>query len=221
MAELLPNNFLDTSEQRIASYSFSELSSGLGFVQYYGSLTSEGSDNYNLSINTSYSHDIYTGSPINTTGSFVKIMDIDFDSSTFNLPRVITGQATSSIPLAVHSNDSETRQIYPKIIIKHYDGTTETTIGSASASGNDISISASDNVEQKVFNLLVDLPQTKFAEGDKIRITIEIYGKSTDNTGENEDFAFFHDPKNRSTTYESVSITNTQFSVNIPFEIDL
>jgi len=122
----VPIQYRKSGEEAIASYSFTDIITGLGYVDFYMSTTNDsGSNVYMLNTNQNPTNSEYTSKeiPDGTSDS----LDIDFDSSGFNYPRVIGGDAIILIPWTIqYSGDvdvsSATCNIYK------WDGTTETLL---------------------------------------------------------------------------------------------
>src|SRR3990167_5483690 len=94
MAESLPLNLPIVQSPSIASYDFTELSTGLGFETYYAHGTKETTSAVTYQL-TPFSTIIWPNqvSKSVTTAGAQASATIDFDTSTFNLPRTAKGTA--------------------------------------------------------------------------------------------------------------------------------
>ena len=121
----LPTNFRKSSEA-IATFSFEDISSGLGIITFLGIASEEsGGVDYHLITNAVHSQ------PIGTTRSTLGTTTIDFDSSPFNLQRVAKG--TASFSAGVGRSDGQTVKLL--VQLKRVSNSTETNITSEITSG--------------------------------------------------------------------------------------
>lgn len=193
-----------------ASFDFQDIEEGIGFVSFLAATTSGSTI---LTRGQVYSNEISTIVSV-VTGGHTKEIDKDFDTSQFNLPRLVKGTALVSIPLMVQSTGGGVRtSAYTIADIKHWDGTTETSLG-RSTSG---SVLKSANVASAVLSgsqlHKIALTQKNFKVGDILRFTLE--GYSVDGTGLME---IGHDPQNR---ISNNNFNLTKLVADIPFRLEL
>lgn len=119
MADILPINFPIPTETAIASYPFSDISEGVGYVTYYGTSIYDGSahDYFLVTDNSLYS---------TQSGYTATDCDLDFDVE-FHTPKILKGRVIVQIPGYTGGVGSPSVTLTAKLI--HYDGSTETTIG--------------------------------------------------------------------------------------------
>lgn len=212
-------SFLRSSEGSIASYSWTDIASGLGYYTFYGIKLADGS--YGL-IDQVISAD-ESATTIDNNG--VANTTITYDTSTFNLPKYVKGTAYVNIPICMSTNNSG-REIWADITIYHYDGSTETSIGSATTSSTYKLKSTSSGDFEKMQSLAIDLTETQFKKGDLLRIKVAYQMAGASATGQ-----FGHDPEGKTTgqvhnevgTVQSMifSDISTTLSLFIPFKLDL
>lgn len=193
-----------------ASYDFQDIEEGVGFVSFRAATTSGSTI---LTRRSVYSNTISTiKNPI--TGTHAKDIDLDFDTAAFNLPRVLKGTAIISVPLLVQAGSQATSG-YSMVEVKHWDGTTETSLG-RSTSGSYFKTSGGGSSQIFSGSQLhkIALTEKVFKVGNILRITVE--GYSLDGNGLLE---IGHDPQNRnsSTTF----LSPTELIADIPFKLDL
>ena len=230
MASLVPQEFPTPSEAAIASFSFTDIAEGTGIVVFQGANSKEvTTSSYYLAQNILYSNNGFTAG--NTAGtSFVKVLDLDFDI-VFNMPQRIKGNVRANITFGAGLTNTAESGADVKAIMKvvHYDGTTETIIGTANspaATGSNMGGQVGE-IDYETFNIKAVVATSQhFKKGETLRIILELYGKRT---GANEGTVrFLHDPKDRidtttipTGTSGGVRPLTSQFQVNVPFILDL
>lgn len=156
MAEVVPINFPIPMEKAIASYNYTDIDSGSGYVTYYlMRVNTSGSDKYLLTPTSSSA-----GALDSNGNSFQATTYVNFDI-TFNIPRVVKGAAYLSGEVYHPSDDG-------KIIasLYHYDGSTETEIGEETTS---VTIT-----EDQPYCIAFDVSETKFKKGDTLRLKLKV-----------------------------------------------
>ena len=216
-----------TTSQINAVYTYSDVADGTGVLVFQGFTHKEDTTlGYALSQTAMYPNDLYTKGTT-TSASFTKILDLDFELSSFNLPRTLKGiarcEATLGAGIAATSN--ATGSVYAILKIRKWDGTTETEIANAQSethvNGTNLAI------EWKTVNFEVNISsQTQFTVGDQLRLTMEIWGKRTSGGGNNTEVYLLHDPINRT---DATSIPQDEGGVpvkstlkfHVPFKLDV
>ena len=170
-----------TTGQGLVNFTSTDLISRTGFEQYslYNTRTNTGGLTYHLTNESniwSESVDSFSG---NASGTFVKVIDLDFDLETFKSAQTIKGTATALISGAIIAGTA-----YFKVIIKKEDVEI-------------VSVRSIDTgVSKPRFIMPLVIPETLFEEGSKLRVTIEVWHK--DQTGNSVGLG--HDPANRDGT---------------------
>ena len=204
-------DLIETQDEAIASYPFGDIEEGLGYVTYNGFAdTDENGTNYNLGSSTVYSDPIYEGSA-GAGGA----MTIKFETSTFNLPRILLGTAIFNFGMSLRGS-SGTYTCTPQIKLYHYDGSTETQLGSTwtGAAKTSTSVGNTANFYAQLAKVAVTTPK-KFRKGDSLRVEAIF----TNSSGGDTDVG--HDPQNRDTAYINPSTDAEEYSTFtcfIPFK---
>ena len=181
---VVPNFFVNTAEQRIASYEFTDIASGVGFTSFFGAVSTSGSNLYILTPNQIYSDRAMlisggtTGITLSTAG-FQLIQEYNFDSSKFNLPRTMKGTVSATIPWGSRGQAGATSTDTVKHVVKviRWDGVVETIIGIAES--NPVAYGPVDQqIKTYIDNISVECPQHHFKKSNQIRINVEQYAKS-------------------------------------------
>jgi len=222
MAEVMPVNFPLPSESAVASYSYTDVAEGTGVTVF--NLVGATGDNI-LTTQTVYADKIEEESAVtDTTSAYVKIFDVDYDLSAFNMPKTIEGTGLLNFSQYGKGSGDETSWWYFTIVVKKYDGSTETTIGTVNSSTlSATGVHTTTNLEL----LPITLSQTHFAIGDILRVTVEGYIKDTDwiSGGRNTlKIGIGQDPMNRDGSYLIPSTNTGEITLNkiyIPFKLDL
>jgi hypothetical protein len=207
MANQMPMNFDMPQENINALYSYSDVREGTGFITYYASeYGDESATSYVLDTELSYSQSIEVD-----TGTY------DFYTPTFNVPKIIEGDALLNACIYAHSpgGDSATCKITVKFY--HYDGTTSTQIGSTWVS-TEHSVGGVDIGTPKSINGRITLPLTNFRIGDQLRVEVVFSGSAygTKRMG--------LDPQNRDGGIPGIHASAggfTQFIVRVPHKVDV
>lgn len=213
----VPQNFVAFSNV-LANYNFVDLASGTGYINFYAGKTVDLSL---LSNFTYYSDVIYTEGN-NGTAAYVLLMDIDFDVL-LNRPLDIKGMGILNIPLeiVVDAGTGKVSSLYATAILRKWDGSTETDIVS-----NDSSVLNATGIAGTVVTRFavkaVDLtaPLTHFKVGETLRVTVRLYGKTSDGTGIMYG-RLAHDPKNRSDGWDGTGAVPSQLAFQCPVRLNL
>jgi len=209
---MISNRFGQEGEGSIISYNWSELGSGSGYVTFYGGKAEDnnGDDEYFLTTTTPRSRSIEstnTGDQITLTRTF--------EATPFIIPAIVKGKALVTFTWggdADNVNDSFDFSVY----IIHYDGTTETTLGSIVEEFRYISGAGVVNQNETCY---LDCSEQKFEIGDSLRLKIVL--RQSVNTGSNDHVLVLgHDPTNRDGTYITPSSEDatTILRLDCPFK---
>ena len=196
----VPRTYRKSAERAIASYSYTDIAEGTGVVAFYGANTDAG---YILTTNSSLGS---RTAWIETTSS--EILNEDFDV-TFNSPRVIKGTLLANIPVSFATGNSKAATA--TITVYHYDGTTETQLGTATHTTAATTATQPDNLQ--IICLETEIAKTKFKKGETLRITVVT---SVDSSGSTRYTGF--DPKGR---IPSGELSYSKMIFFVPFDLDL
>jgi len=157
MAEILPINFPLPPEPAIISYSWTDLDSGTGYVDYF-LLGTKNTSGETVLLTPSSSVVGFWDSQGN---GFNETTYHNFDV-TFNHPRTIKGRAYFSGQMFDLDNNSK---VTAKLI--HYDGSTETVIGAET-----VTFEIANGTYN--FCLCWDVSQTLFKKGETLRLAVKV-----------------------------------------------
>ena len=199
----------------LATFSFSEVISGTGFQTFYG-FNSEltGGLDYHLGESIGFSE--VTGNNVVTDGSIpdTQTIDLDFDTSTFNSPRILEGVGVVSLGWGLRSNSSGGGNANVVVTIKKNDS----TIVSATSARVNFS---GGNTKTQIEVMPLTVPLTRFEIGDTLRLTVLATINITGGSG-TADLFLGHDPKDRDfniLTPSSDADETTQIIFKAPFKI--
>lgn len=201
MADTLPINIPIPSSNAVQSYEFIDFQQSTGYVTFYGAMTKNNSTTaYVLTSRSStYSWDIATDAgTLSVSGSYQKPIDIDFDLL-FIRPIKLRGDFIVSVPIKLKENTGggQNLRCYSIVKIRHWDGSTETDLGSSGGSSAQRSVSGTTsyfvdthkiNITKKVFN-----------RNETLRITVELW-YTTDSNASGDLIQIAHDPAGRDTS---------------------
>lgn len=205
-----------TASPTLASYSYTDIAEATGIQIFYGGNTmQETTKTYVLFGQTILSHNTLTASTAVLTGSYAKVLDLDFDLAPFNLPKNIKGTAYVAMGILIGWDATSTVNGYVIAKLRHWDGTTETEI----ASGQTETLSNVNQSASLKGNRLVKMtvPLTHFKKGDTLRLTLEGWSNCTGAPAGSDLMYIYHDPKNRNGTATFSEI----LEAHIPFNLDL
>lgn len=217
-----PRVYRKSGESATISYDFYDLAEGTGIKKIYGYATTTVSGiTYKLGTNIVYADTIETKSSkiTNDAGSgYQTVLDLDFDLSSFNLPRTIKGTATINLCVNFEPlTNIAGAYIYAKI--RKWDGSSETEIASAQ-SGLEAP-GASD--QEHIYCLPIIVPKTHFKKGETLRLSIIATGIAL-TSGNGGYITLGHDPQNRDGTEINPSTddptSTTRLEFLCPFDID-
>ena len=195
---ILTQSIPRTPPPAIATFNFTDIASQTGYVTFFGSKGDDGE--YIASQVSVASEEITTFiEDQNITTSFVKFFDIDFDI-TFNLPRDIKGDLIASIPMGISAASATAAVFSFFCVVKavHYDGNTETVIGTWQ-SKTTIATIETDIVSfrARTHLLKVNIGTLKhFKRDETVRIIVEVWYKRDTASGPAH-IMIGHDPLGR------------------------
>lgn len=204
------------------NYSWVDVADATGYILYefWASHPNTGSTTYNLTPFASMSSlistknsgvlDFNTGTKSNTVAA--NYIDLDFDSTPFNLPRTIKGDAIIRLSASISEIDPGSGyQAIPTIKFRKWNGATETEIASC-----DGYILYCDTDATESWTLKCTIPQTHFKKGDMLRITIQ-FSSWVDSPGSYQLNVGFN-PRDLGTTHMNAP---TRMCCAVPFKMDL
>ena len=212
----IKNNFKNMiGERSITSFDFLDFAKGKAIQSWFGL---NGRTEYALHEVVLYSDDIETyGTMVNTSNLWGEKLNVDLDV-TFDKPQIIDGEVAINIVLGMnHTGNASAAQTYLIAKLRHWDGTTETELGSAQSE----TIGANTTQNDRMNCLLIDVARTKFKKGDTFRLTVEVWGMCSGASTFTWFLGFGHDPKNRQSPLLMSATQQTALQLAVPFRIDL
>ena len=155
----------NSQSNNIISYNWADIASGTGYVTYYLSMvrSDSGAGDAFSFILTPNQAPGYTS----TTLGWTSTSTTNFDLTPFNRPAVVKGIAYFAGQI---NDEGEPDGIITSSLV-HYDGTTETTIGTAVAT-----LGEEGDVN---FNLAFDVSEKQFKKGEILRLKVAISNSNT------------------------------------------
>tara|TARA_R100000789_G_scaffold39083_1_gene41184 strand:+ start:2121 stop:2762 length:642 start_codon:yes stop_codon:yes gene_type:complete len=200
-----------TASQAVVSYDWFDLSAQTGFRDLYLGKTVDADVISNIAW---YSNEIDTMTSVDVT-DFTQKTDYDFDI-TFAAATTLKGAAILNISHAITVSGSTENNSYIIAKVRHWDGTTETELV---ANQSDTLTSSSDGQYSQANAIDLEIPETVFAVGETLRVTIEQWVKRA--SGGNQQAWLGHDPKNRGVSATlDWGTTPTMAVLQTPFKID-
>jgi len=176
------------SAPTLVNVNFTDLITNNGILELFGGKTA---DNYLLSSFVFYSNAdgkiTFTGD--NTAG------DIDFDALIEN-QITLEGKGIVTVPLLHIQGGGATSDVDTTmtVLLRKWDGSTETEIVSENVSANSLTTIATDTSDGYVWTVDFTIPRTVFKAGETLRITV-----TTTAPGASKEIGICHDPKDRDT----------------------
>lgn len=210
----VPVVFRGSGENALASYNYIDIASGLGYVQYYATkAATSGANVYELTNNVPFSNNIYTGAS-GTDGTIVSVDS--FETTTFNLPRVLKGEAYANIMLGYTDNNTGTASTIKVKVTLQLERDSVTTI-LAWADSAAVSIPHGSVYGYSTFLIPLTVTQKNIKRGDIIKLKVEAIVVSYQ--GGTISVRLIHDPQNRSSD-DSTAEDISQSCLYLPFRID-
>lgn len=189
----LPKNFPATTPQAIASYQWTDIDSGVGYVSFYAAETDDG-------------YLILTDIPFKASErkGGVKIegeTDVTrtYEGSPFNTPRIISG--TMNIYYNMWCNTAATPAT---VTFKVYKNAVQLATGTV--------YNAGDASTEYRFMGTLDIPRTKFKIGDVLKIVFNITGTITT-------LYLMQNPAGEGRTYQVKIFEDSCLKFDVPFEV--
>lgn len=221
----IPNTYRKSRENYLVNFDYTDVASGTGIIHFKGFNAS----GWKLGTGDFYSSSIIAYASAGTT-DFTKVLDLDFDLSSFNSPRTIKGKGIVQFCFIVERKAGNGRSYgYVVAKLRKWDGTSETEI--ANVTSSTLSSLSSANPEREIACLSLTIPKTHFKKEDILRLTLEGWSKVI-SEGSAGWIGIGTDPKNRDSDDEggtrpaiTPSTDNPQTITKLdffcPFEINL
>lgn len=212
MAKINPF-FRTGGEGAIATYDKFELSSGVGYKDFYGAMYSSGA----LVTNEIYSDNI------DTSNGFNEVTAI-FTTSEFSQPLTLSnGNVYVSVPLGVYTNGNASSCYASCALILEDTEGAQTTLGNGTTSTLSRSTAGTTAFTKAT---KFEISQTTIKPSEKLILRVELL---TSQQPAGTEYAIAHDPANRTPTTENsndgmnwgTSGSNSQLVLSLPIRIDL
>lgn len=213
----VPQTYVKPAPSGIPTYDFSDVVTKTGHVTFYGVADTAG-DYYLTPVTIESDEEYWETSSSASGGGEIKHNEVDFDVE-FKTIQHVNGKLFVAVSYeADGGNGVDSVTHYLKVRIYHYDGSTETEIGTQQTTTT-ISRSSQANVTYQRELVVFDISRTTFRIGEILRLNIESWG----NIGTNCSIAFYHDGKNRDITGTTLlgEAVPTDLKVLVPFEIEV
>jgi len=216
----VPTVFRNTRPRSLTNYSWIDIANATGIQTYYGVNTFDGSGILSPTAIDSYSWRT-SGTP---AASESKKEDKDYDLL-FNVPQTVKGTLTVTHTYAVTNNNGvNTVHGYTKVRVYHYDGSTETEIGTQ-VTTTTLSSGGVGQVEAARSVIKFASLNQHFKKGETLRVNIEMWSWLTSGSSS---YQLYTDGSNRGTgpavtvpTAISGDTANTNIIVQVPYKIDV
>jgi hypothetical protein len=205
----VPVNFQAFSNV-LANYDFVDIASGTGYIKFYAGKTVD------LALLSNFS---YYANPSNSdSGTFTGgvsriVLDVDFDVL-LNRPLDLKGTAIVNVPFYYNSGGNVSIW-YLKILVRKWDGATETEVASNDSIGYSTSGAPYNGYQMTATD--VTIPLTHYKKGETLRLTIQVWGYTTG--GVNCQILISHDPAGR--TWDGTGAVSSKLEFQCPVRLNL
>lgn len=208
MADTLPVNFPVPQEPALVNYDFQDYISSTGWVQMYG--FKDEADAYKLLTFPVGSKSITTS--FNGAGGSGLQGESNFNYE-FLIPQLVKGELYVTVSYFVVAGATQTATGYIKCRIIHYDGVTETEIGTQQTADT-INETADTTVTSNRTTFTFDVNRF-FKASETLRVEIEYWLDSSTNTS----IGIGHDGENRDLGDSNAIPNRSDFIVYVPFDL--
>lgn len=209
------SNKFQSQSNIISSYNYTDIAEGTGVVIFYGYTTNEsGTTTYRLSSTPTYSNDIETLNTYTTKYFYL---------APFNLPKIIRGYADVICTAIIHPMTSDDVTFAFTATVEKWDGSTATTIGSATSETMTEPDYGAGVFQAKTLRVTINCSETHFKIGEQLRLKFEM--TITGSLASGGYVGYGHDPQNRDGAAIKPSSPpddpiTTQFIFLCPFKIE-
>ena len=207
------------AETAIASYNFTDIASGTGYVTFFGIEYED--DTHGLSPNQVTSEE-YRSASTGTGGTALR-EEFDFDTEAFNLPRHVKGDLLVTEAYACSEAGTPNTTVFTKVRIFHVaSDSTETEIGTQITTDT-ITSSSDANLKLGKRTTIKFTVDKLFKKGEKLRVNIEVHGSGGSG---NSRYYLYHSGDNKGTgptedDSNEFIVVDPNLIISIPFEIDI
>ena len=167
----LPNMF--PPGEIIQTFDFKDISDNQGYVEFEDFGTNEAGTIIRHLIRKDLLNNITSGT-ITTSGdttaqTFTQVIDLDIDTSNFQLPKTLNGVLFISFGYSLVAPGGVTSSSRWRFKVRKWDGSTETDIATSAYSQT---INKVNGTQPAIVTLSVDITNTIVPKGSKLRITL-------------------------------------------------
>lgn len=198
----------------LANYDYQDLAAGTGIVSYYAA--KGGSAGTGILTTTKVYSRPYLSSAAANVLAYTKLIDLDFDMIV-NKHITIRGSTIINVPISYTGDlgNGYTTYCYVKARIRKWDGVTETEI----ASGDSDEVSNGGSILYAMLGPIVTTISTRIKSGEYLRITIEVWGKSSSASLGYQAVGVAYDSMNRTTGWDASGVCPSNLIIPIPMRI--
>ena len=198
----------------LANYNYVDIAAGTGFINFY---LGDTVDLKLLSNTTFYSNTILTS--INVAHSLTDSLVIDHDFDVMlNRPLDLKGLGIVNIGLSAYDPGATGGvTAYAIVLLRKWDGVTETEIVSNTSSV----VSTGGVIVYGMTATDLTIPLTHYKPGETLRLTIRIYATTGAGGGATGYVGYGHDPKSRTTGWDTSAAVSSQLVFQCPVRLNL
>jgi hypothetical protein len=198
MAKKIMHRFLESGESVLSNYNWADIADGSGYINFYPGCTVDDTGTGYLLF------PVTIESATKQCSATTNSAEFNFDTTVFNLPRVVKGTAWLSMNYIQDSNANGTE--WDIVLYKVAADTTETALNTT------VQLSGAASVANQYCLFGMPLTQTIIKKGEKLRLSITLDPLANFTT------YFGTDPTDAASTNMAAGTTLTKLAV--PFRID-
>jgi len=209
----VPTNFQAISNV-LPTYNFVDIAAGTGFINFYAGNTVD------LKVLNNYTY--YSDAPFYSVasqgGGQADQLKLDEDYDVIlNRPLDVRGQCILNVPVGLSCNSGAGNDAYTYIIafIRKWDGAVETDLATNTST---VFKCLSASIQYSMLAIDLNVALTHFKIGETLRLTIRQYLTTTGVAGT---CYYGHDPKNRSTGWDTTGAVPSQLVFQCPVRLNL
>lgn len=207
---VMTNIFSEWEGKMFVNYDYIDILNGRAWEYLYAGKTTT----HQLLTGFTY----YSTPPItkgNTSSTSYSLLDTSNFDLEINNPHIMNGKLILTVSFGGEKSGTATGYIKLNIEVFHYDGSTETSLGST-----DLTYSGLNAFNTRK-SCSLDISSQRFKKGEYLRIKIKLYGRVS--TCETCHFYYCHDPSNSDIVDNNIADITfpTRLDVKIPLKIIL
>lgn len=208
--------FAPVGSNVIASFDSTDLVTRTGHITLFG--INDKTPAFWLSTVPTRSDSAQVQTTDSTVASEAMRTDVDYDVE-FKQSQTLEGDAFVNLSYEADGGGTGTMIVFTKITVIHYDGTTETTIGTQQQTGSATVVTSSSDVTYNA-TAKFTIAKKHFKTGDILRLNVQLW---TDNTHASNTAILYHDGLNRDVSGETDNgeALPTHIKFVVPFRIGL